>query len=367
MSDLTGIPCIFMRGGTSRGPYFRADDLPSDVAMRDRVLLAAMGSPDVRQIDGLGGADTLTSKVAIVSKSERLGVDVDYLFAQVDVGRPIVDTNPSCGNMLAGVAPFAIETGLFPAQDGETRVMIYNVNTESRIEAVVQTPGRKVVYTGDARIDGVPGTAAPIILNFMDVVGSVAGKMLPTGNARDIIDGVEVTCIDVAMPMIMLRATDLGLTGYEGRPEINPNKALFARIESIRLEAGRRMGFGDCTDKVIPKVGLLAAARNGGTITSRYLTPHALHAAHAVTGAVCVSTACALEGTIAHELAKADDANPRAIWIEHPSGMVDVLLSTTGKGADMDVIAGTLRTARPIMKGEVLVPTRLLQGSSSAV
>jgi 4-oxalomesaconate tautomerase len=363
MSDLVGIPVIFMRGGTSRGPFFNAGDLPPDTATRDRVLLAAMGSPDPRQIDGLGGADTLTSKVAIVSKSTRPGVDVDYLFAQVDIGKPLVDTNPSCGNMLAGVAPFAIETGLFPAQDGETRVMIYNVNTEARIEAVVQTPGRAVQYTGDARIDGVPGTAAPIVLNFMDVVGSVSGKLLPTGNARDVINGIEVTCIDVAMPMILLRAMDLGLTGYEGRSEINPNKELFARIEPIRLEAGRRMGFGDCSDKVIPKVGLLAPPReSGGTITSRYLTPHALHAAHAVTGAVCVSTACALEGTIAHELAKSDDANPRTIWIEHPSGMVDVLLSTKGKGADMDVVAGTLRTARPIMKGEVLVPKRVFEG-----
>jgi 4-oxalomesaconate tautomerase len=363
MSDLVGIPVIFMRGGTSRGPFFKADDLPQDVATRDRVLLAAMGSPDPRQIDGLGGADTLTSKVAIVSRSTRPGVDVDYLFAQVDIGKPLVDTSPSCGNMLAGVAPFAIETGLFPAQDGETRVMIYNVNTEARIEAVVQTPGRVVQYAGDARIDGVPGTAAPIVLNFMDVVGSVAGKLLPTGKVRDLIDGIEVTCIDVAMPMIMLRAADLGLTGYEGRPEINPNKELFSRIEPIRLEAGRRMGFGDCSDKVIPKVGLLAPARDGGTIASRYLTPHALHAAHAVTGAVCVSTACALEGTIAHELAKPDDVNPRTIWIEHPSGMVDVLLSTTGKGADMDVVAGTLRTARPIMKGEVMVPKKVFSSA----
>jgi len=362
MSDLVGIPVIFMRGGTSRGPYFKADDLPQDVATRDRVLLAAMGSPDPRQIDGLGGADTLTSKVAIVSKSARPGVDIDYLFAQVDIGKPLVDTAPSCGNMLAGVAPFAIETGMFPAQDGETRVMIYNVNTEARIEAVVQTPGRVVQYTGDARIDGVPGTAAPIVLNFMDVVGSVSGRMLPTGKVRDLIDGIELTCIDVAMPMIMMRATDLGLTGYEGRPEINPNKALFARIEAIRLEAGRRMGFGDCSDKVIPKVGLLAPPREAGTITSRYLTPHALHAAHAVTGAVCVSTACVLEGTIAHELARPDDANPRTIWIEHPSGQVDVLLHTTGKGADMDVVAGTLRTARPIMKGEVLVPRKVFNG-----
>ena len=240
MSDLVGIPTIFMRGGTSRGPYFKASDLPQDVATRDRVLLAAMGSPDVRQIDGLGGADTLTSKVAIVSKSARPGVDVDYLFAQVDIGKPLVDTAPSCGNMLAGVAPFAIETGLIPAADGETRVMIYNVNTEARIEAIVQTPGKSVQYTGDARIDGVPGTAAPIVLNFMDVVGSVSGKMLPTGNVRDVIDGIEVTCIDVAMPMIMMRARDFGLTGYEGRAEINPNKALFAKIEPIRRKAGRR-------------------------------------------------------------------------------------------------------------------------------
>jgi 4-oxalomesaconate tautomerase len=359
MNDLTGIPCIFMRGGTSRGPYFRAADLPADTATRDRVLLAAMGSPDLRQIDGLGGADTLTSKVAIVSKSTRPGVDVDYLFAQVDIGKPIVDTNPSCGNMLAGVAPFALETGMISAQDGETRVMIYNVNTEARIEAIVQTPGGRVSYTGDARIDGVPGTAAPIVLNFMDVVGSVAGKMLPTGNERDVIDGVDVTCIDVAMPMILLRAKDLGLTGFEGRAEINPNKALFARIEPIRLEAGRRMGFGDCADKVIPKVGLLSAPRDGGTIASRYLTPHALHAAHAVTGAVCVSTACALAGTIAHELATPDDSNPRTIWIEHPSGQVDVRLRTSGKGSDMEVVAGTLRTARPIMRGEVLVPRRV--------
>lgn len=360
MSDLRGIPCIFMRGGTSRGPYFKAADLPADVATRDKVLLAAMGSPDVRQIDGLGGADTLTSKVAIVSKSTRPGIDLDYLFAQVDIKRPLVDTNPSCGNMLAGVAPFGLDTGLVAATDGETRVMIYNVNTQSRIEAVVQTPGGKVAYTGDARIDGVPRTAAPIILNFMDVVGSVAGKLLPTGSARDVIDGVEVTCIDVAMPMIMMRATDFGIEGTEDRAHFDANKDLFTRVEKIRLEAGRRMGFGDVTDKVIPKVGLLSRARKpDGTITSRYLTPHALHNAHAVTGAVCVASACALPGSIAHELARPDSANPRTIWIEHPSGMVDVVLETKGQGAEMDVVAGTLRTARPIMKGEVLVPARL--------
>ena len=362
MSDLVGIPCLLMRGGTSKGPFFKASDLPIDIAARDRVLLAAMGSPDLRQIDGLGGADTLTSKVAIISKSERPGVDIDYLFAQVDISKPLVDTSPSCGNMLAAVAPFAIETGLFPAQNGETRVMIFNVNTESRIEAVVQTPGGVVHYDGAARIDGVPGSAAPIILNFMDVVGSISGKMLPTGQLRDVINGVEVTCIDVAMPMILMRASDFGVSGDETRAAFNANKELFARIEPIRLEAGRRMGFGDVSEKVIPKVGLLGQPREGGTIMSRYLTPHALHAAHAVTGAVCVSTACALEGSIAHELAVPSLDNPRTIWIEHPSGQVDVLLTTTGSGAQMDVVAGTLRTARPIMRGEVMVPRRALTG-----
>ena len=361
MSDLAGIRCTFMRGGTSRGPYFEAGDLPADIAARDRVLLAAMGSPDLRQIDGLGGADTTTSKVAIVSKSTRPGVDIDYLFAQVDIGKPIVDTSPSCGNMLAGVAPFAIERGLVAARDGETRVMVFNVNTEARIEAIVQTPGRTVRYTGDARIDGVPGTASPIVLNFMDVVGSLTGKMLPTGNVRDTIQGVEITCIDVAMPMILFRARDLGLTGTEGKAGFDGNKTLMARIESIRREAGQRMGLGDVADKVVPKVGVLSEPRAAeGTITSRYLTPKALHAAHAVTGGVCVSTACALEGSIAHELARADKANPRTIWIEHPSGLMDVRLTTEGKGADMTVVAGTLRTARPIMRGEVLVPKALL-------
>jgi 4-oxalomesaconate tautomerase len=362
MRDLTAIPCLLMRGGTSKGPYFNLADLPSDPATRDRVLLAVMGSPDLRQIDGLGGADTLTSKVAIVSKSNRPGVDLDYLFAQVDIAKAIVDTAPSCGNMLSGVAPFALETGILEATPGETRVMIYNVNTASRIEAVLQTPGGNITYDGTAAIAGVPGTAAPIVLNFMDVVGSKTGKLLATGNARDTINGVEVTCIDVAMPMVMIRSADLGLTGYEGRAEFDGNKPLFARIEAIRLEAGRRMGLGDCTDKVIPKVGLLAPPRNGGTVTSRYLTPHALHAAHAVTGAVCVATACAVPGSVAHDVAAADTSNPRTVWIEHPSGSVDVLLATTGSGHDIQVVAGTLRTARPIMHGNVFVPTRVLTG-----
>lgn len=357
MHDHLSIPCLLMRGGTSKGPYFLASDLPADVAARDKVLLAVMGSPDIRQIDGLGGADTLTSKVAIISKSTRAGVDVDYLFAQVDIGRAIVDTSPSCGNMLSGVGPYAIETGLVSASEGTTSVVIYDVNTDSRIEAVVQTPGGVVNYTGDARIDGVPGTAAPIILNFMDAIGAKTGVMLPTGQMIEEINGIEVTCLDVCMPMVLMRAGDLGITGYEGRKEIDGNTELLARIEAIRMEAGRRMGFGDVSDMVIPKVGLLSVPRETGAITSRYLTPHRLHAAHAVTGAVCVATACLLEGSIAYPLATRPGGNPCTIWIEHPSGMVDVRMEIEGAGAAMKVHkAGILRTARPIMQGRVFVP-----------
>jgi hypothetical protein len=360
MIDQLAIPCLIMRGGTSRGPYFHAHDLPADIAARDRILLAVMGSPDLRQIDGIGGADTLTSKVAIISKSTRPGVDVDYLFAQVDIARPIVDTSPSCGNMLSGVGPFAIETGLVPAQDGTTTVVIFDVNTESRIEAVVQTPGKRVTYDGDAAIDGVPGTAAPILLNFLDAVGSKTGVMLPTGHVSEIIDGIEVSCLDVCMPMVMMRATDLGLTGIEGRAEIDGNKPLLARIEAIRLQAGVRMGFGDVKDMVIPKVGLLSPPRNGGAITSRYLTPHKLHAAHAVTGAVCVATACLLEGSIAYPMAQRPEGNPSTIWIEHPSGQADVRMDIAGHGTTLAVTkAGVLRTARPIMQGSVFVPRRV--------
>jgi 2-methylaconitate cis-trans-isomerase PrpF len=358
MHDHLAIPCLLMRGGTSKGPYFKASDLPADIEGRDRVLLAVMGSPDARQIDGLGGTDTLTSKVAIVSPSTREGVDVDYLFAQVDITRPIVDTGPSCGNMLSGVGPFAIETGMVAAQDGITSVIIFDVNTQSRIEAVVQTPGGIVNYTGDAAIDGVPGTAAPIILNFMDAVGAKTGKMLPSGHVMEQINGIDVSCLDVAMPMVLMRATDLGLTGIEGRADIDGNNALLARIEAIRMEAGRRMGFGDVSDSVMPKVGLLSPPRGSGCITSRYLTPHKLHAAHAVTGAVCVATACLLEGSVAYDLALRPGGNPCTIWIEHPSGMVDVRMETHGSGPAMKVLkAGILRTARPIMQGNVFVPT----------
>lgn len=352
------IPCLYMRGGTSRGPYFLGADLPADTATRDRVLLAAMGSPDLRQIDGLGGADTLTSKVAIVSPSARPNVDVDYLFAQVSIDTAFVDTAPSCGNMLAGVGPLAIERGLIVPSSGETRVRIYNVNTQSRIEAIVQTPNGAVEYEGSQPIDGVPGSAAPIFLNFSEIAGSKCGALFPTGRAREQIDSVDVTCIDVAMPMVMLAAKDVGLAGYE-TTEIVSNTALLARLEAIRLEAGRRMGLGDVSKLVVPKLALLASPRAGGTLSSRYLTPHHLHAAHAVTGGICVGACALLAGTVARPLADVDAMRDGIVRLEHPSGSLDIRLEILGTADSPDIAsAGVVRTARKIMDGNVFVPAR---------
>ena len=357
------IPCMFMRGGTSRGPFFLLEDLPADPEVRDRVLLAAMGSPDPRQIDGLGGATTVTSKVAMVSPSQRPGIDVDYRFAQVWLDKAIVDTAPSCGNMLAGVGPFAIERGLVTAEADETRVRIFDVNTGSRIEAIVQTPGGTVTYAGDQRIDGVPGTGAPVVLSFSDVVGSKCGAMFPTGAVQEDIDGVAVSCIDVAMPMVMMRAGDLGLSGYDPG-EITENAGLMGRIEKIRLEAGRRMGLGDVAESVVPKVSILAPPRRRGVVYSCYLTPHHVHAAHAVTGAICVACCASIRATVAGMVARppverlnepSQDAIV-TIGIEHPSGAIDVRLDSVSHGAGLVVRrAGIMSTARKIMGGHVFV------------
>ncbi len=348
------LPCLLMRAGTSKGPYFRRQDLPNDPAIRDQVLVAAMGSPDPRQIDGVGGADSLTSKAAIIGRSTRLGVDIDYLFAQVSIDTGTVDTAPSCGNMLAGVGPAAIEFGLVPATDGETRMTVFNENTGSRIEVVVQTPGGIVQYDGTATIDGVPGSAAPVRLNMTDIVGSKTGALLPTGQPKDIIDGIEVSCVDVAMPMVLIRAADIGLRGDETAPELESQSDVLARIEKIRLTAGQRMGLGDVSNSVVPKVGLLSEARNGGHLTSRYLTPWRLHATHAVTGAMCVASAAKAQGTVAADIAKPDGSE--RCTIEHPAGAIDIHLRMTGDGPETDVEAGTQRTARLLMRGEIMIP-----------
>ena len=358
------IPCMFMRAGTSRGPFFLLEDLPADPEVRDRVLLAAMGSPDPRQIDGLGGATTVTSKVAMVSPSERPGIDVDYRFAQVWLDKAIVDTAPSCGNMLAGVGPFAIERGLVTAEADETRVRIFDVNTGSRIEAVVQTPGGLVTYTGNERIDGVPGTAAPVKLNFTSVMGSKCGTLLPTGTAQERIDGVSVSCIDVAMPMVIVRAGDLGLGGYDP-DEITGNAVIMKRIEKIRLEAGRRMGLGDVSETVVPKVGIVSPPRRGGAVYSCYLTPHHVHSAHAVTGAICVACCVLIRETVASLVCRPPTKQESShaanacefVRIEHPTGAIDVCLKTDQSGTSLEIhAAGIARTARKVMDGHVFMP-----------
>ncbi|MFN3891777.1 MAG: 4-oxalomesaconate tautomerase [Beijerinckiaceae bacterium] len=350
------VPCVMMRGGTSRGPFFLESDLPAEVSARDEFLLTVMGSPHQLQVDGLGGANPLTSKVAIVSKSQRPDADVDYLFAQVSVDRPVVDTGPNCGNMLSAVGPFAIEAGLVPSQDGETKVRIFNRNTSSLVEAVIQTPDGAVEYEGDTAIDGVNGVAAPIRLSFGDAAGGKTGALFPTGKRRETINGVDVTLIDYAMPMMLLAAADVGLDGAEAPSEIDANRALFERIEAMRLEAGRRMGLGDVSGRVIPKVGLLSRPRHGGAITSRYLVPDSCHRNHSATGALCVAAACRLAGTVAYDIASKDGA---VVSVEHPTGKIPVALTTNGESVTR---AEFVRTARRIFEGAVLVPARLFAG-----
>ncbi|MEQ8349637.1 MAG: 4-oxalomesaconate tautomerase [Sneathiellaceae bacterium] len=367
MTGQIAVPCVMMRGGTSKGAYFLASDLPAELAARDAVLLAAMGSPDARQIDGIGGADPLTSKVAIVSRSARDDADIDYLFAQVVIDEPIVDISPNCGNILAGIGPFAIDAGLFPAQDGRTAVRIHMVNSGKLCIATVATPGGRVAYGGTARIAGVPGSAAPVMLEFLDVAGSTCGALLPTGQVRDEIDGVAVTCIDNGMPVVVIRADALGRTGYESRDALNQDADLKARLEAIRLKAGPLMGLGDVTDKVVPKMSLLAPPRNGGAVSSRTFIPHVCHSSIGVLGAVSVATACVLEGTPAAEVASlpARDADGGClISVEHPTGEFSVDLATArGAGGQVEIRrAALLRTARRLFQGEVLVPEAALAG-----
>jgi 4-oxalomesaconate tautomerase len=357
----TAIPCTVMRGGTSKGLYFKLDDLPKDVATRDAVLLAAMGSPDVRQIDGMGGAHPLTSKVALVSHSTNPDADVDYLFLQVVVDEARVDAGQNCGNLLAGVGPFAIEEGLVRAEDGVTPVRIYMFNTKSMASAQIQTPGGQVRYDGEARIDGVPGTAAPIPTDFLDVAGSSCGALLPTGNARDTIDGVEVTCIDNGMPVVVMRAKDFGKTGYESPEELEADAELKARVEAIRLKVGPLMKLGDVTKKTVPKMCLTAPAQHGGAISTRNFIPHRVHEAIGVLGAVSVATACVTPGSVAAEVATVADSSQ--IEVEHPTGFFTVSMDVEVVDGQVKVNrAALLRTARRLMRGEVYVPASIWGG-----
>jgi 4-oxalomesaconate tautomerase len=349
------IPCCLMRGGSSKGLYFRAEDLPVDEAARDRILVTAMGA-DKRQIDGAGGAHPLTSKVAIVNASKEQGVDVDYLFAQIVVGEGRVDTTPNCGNMLAAVGPFAIETGMVKAKDGETSVRVRMLNTGNLCELIVQTPGKRVEYEGSAKIDGVPGTAAPIVCNYLDVAGSVCGTLLPTGNRIDVVDGIEVTCIDNGMPVVVMRAADFGITGYETPEALDENLELKRRVESVRLQIGPRLNLGDVAKKVVPKMCLVSAPRAGGHVNTRTFIPHDVHAAIGVLGAVSVATACILPGTVTAGIANVPAGAHKQMSVEHPSGEFSVTLDIGGTPESPEVLkAGLLRTARLIMRGAVLV------------
>jgi 4-oxalomesaconate tautomerase len=351
MTSGISAPCMWMRGGTSKGGYFLKADLPADTATRDAFLLGVMGSPDPRQIDGLGGADPLTSKVAVVSKSERDGIDVDYLFLQVFVDQAIVTDAQNCGNILAGVGPFAIERGLVAPTGDETRVAIYMENTGQVAVATVATPGGIVTYAGDAAIDGVPGTHAPVPLEFRDTAGSSCGALLPTGNAVDVVNGVAVTLIDNGMPCVVMKAEDVGITGYEDRDWLDAATDLKARIEAIRLIVGPMMNLGDVKDKSVPKMMLVAAPKHGGAVTVRSFIPHRAHATIGVLGAVSVATACLIDGSPAAAVAQIPDGPRKTLSVEHPTGEMSCVLEVDETGTVRT--AALLRTARKLMDGVV--------------
>lgn len=362
---LRAIPATLMRGGTSKGLYFHVRDLPSDGTARDRVLLAAMGSPDLRQIDGVGGAHPLTSKVAVVGPSTRADADVDYLFLQVVVDKAEVSDSQNCGNILAGVGPWAIENGLVAIAGAVTPVRIHMVNTASVAVAHVPTPGGAVEYEGDARIDGVPGTASAISIDFLDVAGSSCGALFPTGNVVDRVDGLEVTCIDNGMPVVILRAEDFGLTGAESPEEIEANAAVKARVEKIRLELGPKMNLGDVAKKTVPKMSLVSPARHGGVLDTRTFIPHRVHDAIGVLGAVSVATACVAPGSVAAQVARIPSrGDSQRLDVEHPTGFFTVEMDVEPDGAGIRVNRSALvRTARKLMRGEVYVPSRAWSGT----
>jgi 4-oxalomesaconate tautomerase len=345
---------MVMRGGTSKGAYFLAEDLPDDPAARDDLLLRIMGSPDARQIDGIGGAHPLTSKVAVVSASDRDDADVDYLFLQVFVDRPVVTDQQNCGNILAGVGPFALERRLVVASGESARVRIYMVNTDSVATARFPLANGLPDLGGDTAIDGVPGTAAPIEIDFEGIAGGSCGALLPTGNAVDVIDGVEVTMIDNGMPVVVLRAGDVGVTGTESPAELEADDALRTRVESIRLAAGPLMNLGDVSQSSVPKVTLVSPPTGAAHINTRSFIPHRCHEAIGVLGAVSVATAALLPGSPAAGVARLG-GDRSLIVCEHPTGTfaATVEVDAGDDGAVTVHRAGIIRTARSLMDGTV--------------
>ncbi|MFE9722361.1 4-oxalomesaconate tautomerase [Streptomyces sp. NPDC005794] len=344
------VRCLLMRGGTSKGAYFLADDLPRDPAARDDLLLRIMGSPDPRQIDGLGGAHPVTSKVAVVSVPDDPDVDVDYLFLQVAVDTAEVSDRQNCGNLLAGIGPFAVERGLVAAQDGQTSVRIRMVNTDDLATATFPTPGGRVDYTGTARISGVPGTAAPVVIEF----ARGTSPLLPTGRAREVIAGTPVTCVDNGMPTVLISAEALDITGYETPQELEDNVALRDRIERIRLEAGPLMGLGDVRDTTVPKLSLLAPPAHDGAVTTRTFIPHRCHTSIGVLGAAGVAAGLRIPGSVAEGIAQLPSRGDR-LRIEHPTGFLDIEagVGTGADGTPTTERTAVVRTARKIFDGTV--------------
>ncbi|MFE3598084.1 4-oxalomesaconate tautomerase [Streptomyces sp. NPDC059142] len=368
----TAVPCWFLRGGTSRGPFFRSADLPADRAARDAVLLAAMGSPDPRQIDGLGGANPLTSKAGIVGPGSRPDVDLDFTFAQLQPGSDLVDTTANCGNMLAAVVPFAVESGLLVPDGDLTTARVLTRNTGLVAEISIRTPsaepsedgipaGRYVAYAGDTAIDGVPGTASAVTIGFLDTEGSVCSALLPTGNVRDRVEApgvgpVDVTCIDNGQPLVIVNAADLGRTGHESAEALNADARLKERLEALRLVCGELMGLGDVTAKNYPKMTLVSPPAHGGTITTRSFIPHVCHASIGVLAAVTAATACVLDGSVAAELADVPPGDDVDVSVEHPSGEFTVRLGLSQDTPRRVERSALVRTARLIMAGDVLIP-----------
>ena len=346
-----GVRCMWMRGGTSKGGYFLAEDLPDNQALRDAFLMRAMGSPDPCQIDGMGGGDPLTSKIAVVRKSDRPAVDVDYLFLQVSVDAPLVTDAQNCGNLLAGVGPFAITRGLVKAQSPTTEVRIFMENTGQTAVARIETPNREINEEGSASIDGVPGTAAPIALTFQDTAGSSCGALLPSGQAKDTINGIDVTMIDNGMPCVVLRAEDIGITGHETPAELEGNTELRQKLEALRLTCGPLMNLGDVAEKTVPKMTMVSRAQNGGAISTRTFIPHRCHKSIGVLGAVSVATACLIPESTAFGLAQRGSGTERYLSIEHPSGEMTVVAGLDDQ--DNVKTAAILRTARKLMDGEI--------------
>ena len=358
MPSQTAIPFMMIRGGSSKGVYFNAGDLPADQQTRHAVLKHVMGAyGDPRQIDGLGGADPLTSKIGIVSLSDRDDCQINFEFIQALVGEDRLDETPNCGNLLAGAGAFALESGLIEADGDEVEIAVFMVNSGKRCDLFFPVEAGLPVYVGDTVIDGVMGTSASVMCRYHDLQGSSTGSVLPTGNVCNNFDGVQVTCVDNGMPVVCLRAEDFGLAGQESPDELNANQALKDRLESIRLQAGIAMGLGDVADKAIPKMCLVSPAQKGGAFSTRTFIPKQCHKAIGVLGAVSVATAALYEGNAIQDLAKVPEGLLRTMRIEHPSGKFDVELELNPECPDIEVVrAGLLRTARLISRGEVFIP-----------